>query len=97
MEYPHWLIIAGVVLLVLGFVGLAFIGFAFRQRNDAEVEETANGNEQGRSEYEAEPAQIQAANRKAKLAEQTRERWAKTGDTEEPSISEPRVSEKDPK
>ena len=32
MEYPHWLIIAGVVLLVLGFIGLTF-----RQRNDAEA------------------------------------------------------------
>ena len=24
MEYPHWLIVAGAVLLVLGFIGLAF-------------------------------------------------------------------------
>ena len=79
MEYPHWLIIAGVVLLVLGFVGLAFVGFAFRQ-NDAEAEETANGNEQARSEFQAEPAQTQAANRKAKLAEQTRERHGGTVD-----------------
>ena len=35
----------------------------------------ANGNEQGRSDL-AEPAQTPAANPKAKLAEQTRERWA---------------------
>jgi hypothetical protein len=24
MEYPHWLMVAGAVLVVLGFVGLAF-------------------------------------------------------------------------
>ena len=72
MEYPHWLIIAGVVLLVLGFIGLAF-----RQRKDAvaKLQEMANGNEQGRSDL-AELAQTQAANRKAKLAEQTKGRWA---------------------
>jgi hypothetical protein len=28
MEYPHWLMVAGAVLVVLGF-----IGFAFRNRN----------------------------------------------------------------
>jgi len=47
MGYPHWLIVAGAVLLVLGFIGLAF-----RQRKDAEakLKEMANGNEQGRSD-----------------------------------------------
>ena len=47
MGYPHWLIVAGAVLLVLGF-----IGHAFRQRKDAEakLKEMANGNEQGRSD-----------------------------------------------
>jgi hypothetical protein len=24
MEYPHWLIVAGAVLVVLGFIGFAF-------------------------------------------------------------------------
>ena len=57
MEYPHWLIVAGAVLLVLGFIGLAF-----RQRKGAEAKlnEGANGNEQGRSEFDAELAQTQA-------------------------------------
>ena len=32
MGYPHWLIVAGAVLLVLGIIGLAF-----RQRKDAEA------------------------------------------------------------
>ena len=57
MGYPHWLIVAGAVLLVLGFIGLAF-----RQRKGAEarLNERANGNERGPSEFEAELAQTQA-------------------------------------
>jgi hypothetical protein len=95
MEYPHWLMIAGAVLLVLGFIGL----LVFRQNDDAEAEikKAANGNEQGRSEFEDEPVQTQAADRKARLAELRRERWAKTGGTEEPLIYEPKASDKDPK
>ena len=59
MELQHWLIIGGVALVVLGFVGLAFIWPALRQANhpEAEFKELANENEQGRSEFEAEPAQ----------------------------------------
>jgi hypothetical protein len=39
MAYPHWLIGAGVILLVIGF-----IGFAFRQnRNGAGREPKAKG------------------------------------------------------
>jgi hypothetical protein len=35
MQYPHWLIVAGAVLMVLGF-----IGFVFRQNsNGASVDE----------------------------------------------------------
>jgi hypothetical protein len=34
MEYPHWLMVAGAVLVVLGFVG-----FAFRQNRNAEPDE----------------------------------------------------------
>ena len=85
MEYPHWLILAGAVLLVLGFIGLAL-----SQRKDAEAElkEIAKGNEQGRSDL-AELAQTQAANRKAKLAEQTRQRWAnKDRDTKEKPLND---------
>jgi type VI protein secretion system component VasK len=76
MEYPHWLMIAGAVLVVLGFAGL----LVFRQRKDdeAEIKETANGNEQGRSELEVEPVQTQETNRTAKLAEQARERWTRS-------------------
>jgi hypothetical protein len=31
MQYPHWMIVAGAVLVVLGF-----IGFAFRQNRNIE-------------------------------------------------------------
>jgi LPXTG-motif cell wall-anchored protein len=33
MQYPHWLMVAGAVLMVLGF-----IGFAFRKNNAGPVE-----------------------------------------------------------
>jgi hypothetical protein len=34
MEYPHWLMVAGAVLVVLGF-----IGFAFRQNRNAKPDQ----------------------------------------------------------
>ena len=68
MEYPHWLIVAGAVLLMLGFVGLAL-----RQRA---VEAELNDMASEQSEFEAELAQTQGADRKAKLEEQKRDRWA---------------------
>ena len=37
MEYPHWLIIAGLVLVVLGCIGLAY-----RQRADVQPATVAN-------------------------------------------------------
>ena len=43
MEYPHWLIVAGAVLLVLGFMGMAL-----RQRvAQAELKEMASEDEEG--------------------------------------------------
>jgi hypothetical protein len=79
MEYPHWLMIAGAVLLVLGFIGLAL-----RQRvGHAELEEMAT--DEGQSESEAATAQDPAAIRKARLVEQTRAIWANRDATDEPS------------
>jgi hypothetical protein len=70
MEYPHWLIIAGAILLMLGFVGLAL-----RQRAvEAELDDMASDQEP--SEPEAELAQTQDADRESKLEEQKRDRWA---------------------
>jgi hypothetical protein len=34
MEYPHWLMVAGAVLVVLGFIGLAL-----RQKKDVELDD----------------------------------------------------------
>ena len=92
MEYPHWLIVAGALLLMLGFVGLAL-----RQRGvEAEIIEMASGHEQGRSESEAELAQTQAADRKAKLEERKRDRWAnKDRSAETPLKDRPKVSGKE--
>jgi hypothetical protein len=48
MQYPHWLMAAGAILVVLGFVGLAF-----RQRRETEPDHglrkmQANGKRDGR-------------------------------------------------
>ena len=40
MEYPHWLMVAGAVLVVLGF-----IGFAFRQKRTVEPDHEPTENE----------------------------------------------------
>jgi len=70
MEYPHWLIVVGVVLLTLGFIGLSL----------RPKQEMANGNEQGRADI-AEFAP-QPNTRKARLAEQ-KEKQAKIDGTDE--------------
>ena len=92
MGYPHWLIVAGAVLLVLGFVGMAL-----RQNGaEAELEEMATGDEDKRFEAEAEVAQTQAANRKAKLEERKRDRWAnKDSSADSPFNDRPKVSDKE--
>ena len=94
IEYPHWLIVAGAVLLILGFVG-----FVLRQRGaEAELTDMASGLEQGRSSSEAELAQTQAADRKPKLEEQKRDRWAnKDRGTDEPLNDRPKIYGKESK
>jgi hypothetical protein len=66
------------------------------ERGDAEA---ANGNEQGRSEFETELVQTQAANRKAKLAEQKNERWANRdrGAKDDSWNDSPDISDREPK
>jgi hypothetical protein len=79
MEYPHWLIVTGALLVVLGSVGLGLSRSAGAEAErpiaDIEPTEKANEIEQGPPEFLS--AQVRAT-RKAKLAEQTRDRWAKT-------------------
>ncbi|MEH2569968.1 hypothetical protein V1289_009595 [Bradyrhizobium sp. AZCC 2289] len=43
MEYPHWLIIAGAVLLAIGFIGLAFHRERDVEPNDEPTQMKANG------------------------------------------------------
>jgi hypothetical protein len=75
MEYAHWLIVAGSILLVLGFIGLTF-----RQRGaEPKLGEAADGVEEGLSKPEDEPALTEAANRKAKLIEQAKRDGLKKG------------------
>ena len=87
MEYPHWLIVAGAILLMLGFVGLAL-----RQRGvEPELKEASD---EGPSEPEAELAETKGADRKAKLEEQKRDPWAgagKDGGTKEPLNDRPKI------
>jgi hypothetical protein len=42
MQYPHWLMVAGAVLVVLGF-----IGFPFRQNRNDEPDSAAVGSRGG--------------------------------------------------
>ena len=76
IEYPHWLMIAGVLLLILGFVGLAL-----RQRG-VEAEPLAIANDQGPSEPEADLNDVEVYNRTAK--EKRRDRRAERLADEEP-------------
>jgi hypothetical protein len=94
MQYPHWLMVAGAILVVFGFIGLAFR----RRLTPVGPTEIANENEQVRPEFEANLAQNQV-NRKAKLAEQTRDRWANKdrGTIEELLNDRPKRSDKEPK
>ena len=62
IEYPHWLMIVGALLLVLGVVGLAF-----RQRG-VEAESHAVASDQEPSEPEAGLNQVETYNRTASYA-----------------------------
>ena len=77
MEYPHWMMIAGALLLMLGLAGIAL-----RPRS-VEAEPNAIASEQEPSEPEADLDQVEVYNRTAK--EKRRERWAERfDDSEEP-------------
>ena len=68
MGYPHWLIVVGGILLMLGFVGLAL-----RQRAiEADPEEMAGDHDASTPETEL---QTDGADRKSKLEERKRDRW----------------------
>jgi hypothetical protein len=68
MEYPHWLILAGALLLMLGFLGLALR----RQSDAADPSEMASN--QATSEPEDSLKPLEVYNRTAKG--KRRDRWA---------------------
>ena len=81
IEYPHWLMIAGALLLILGFVGLAL------RHRGVEAEPVAIVGDEAPSEPEADLNQVEVYNRMAK--EKRRDRWAERfDDAEEPVIGE---------
>jgi hypothetical protein len=89
-SYPHWLIVAGAALLLLGFIGLAF-----RQKvAEPEVEEEMVAEDQ-RAPLESpiELALEPEEDRKAKLAQQAKTRWvseensSETARTERPKVA----------
>lgn len=76
IEYPHWLMIAGVLLLMLGIVGLAL------RHRAIEAEPLASANDQGPSEPEADLNEVEVYNRTAK--EKRKDRWAESFSDEAP-------------
>jgi hypothetical protein len=68
MEYPYWLIVAGALLLMLGFFGLAL------RRRNVEADPPEMTSNQEPSEPEDDLTSIEAYNRTAK--EKRRDRWA---------------------
>ena len=71
MEYPHWLMVAGALLVALGLVGIAFDK---RENPEVNITEIATENGRGQSKFQADLARIRAD--RMKLAEQTKGRWA---------------------
>lgn len=92
IEYPYWLIIGGVALVVLGCVGLV----AIRQRAAAAEpladEPLSDVSDEGPHAPEAELNEVERYNRLAK--EKRRERWAETPANDEPIDAEAQMGTK---
>jgi hypothetical protein len=83
MEYPHWLIIAGVMLLMLGLVGLPL-------QRSVEADPSDMTNDQKPSEPEVDLTPEEVYERAAK--EKRRARWAeREGELKEPANDRPSV------
>ena len=84
MEYPHWLIVAGAILLMLGLVGLAL-----RPRSvEADNSDMTHDQEPSSPEVDLTPAK--AYERAAK--EKRRARWAeRERELEEPANDRPSI------
>ena len=84
MEYPHWLIIAGAILLMLGLVGLAL-----RPRSvEADPSDITNDHEPSGPEADLTPAEVyeRAAKEKRRARWVERERELKEPVNDRPSI-----------
>lgn len=68
MDYPHWLMIVGIIILMLGLVGLAL-----RRRSvETDPGDTANDQEPSAPEADLTPAEVYERTAK----EKRRARWA---------------------
>lgn len=91
MEYPHWLIIAGAILLMLGLVG-----FALRQRRVEADPPDVTSDQEPSSEPEADLTPAEVYERTAK--EKRRARWAeRERELEEPANDRPSIIHEDSK
>jgi hypothetical protein len=90
MEYPHWLMIAGAILLMLGLVGLAL-----RTRSvEADTSDMADDQEPSEPEADLTPAEVYE--RAAK--EKRRSRWAESDrELEQPATDKPNIFSKESK
>ena len=90
IQYPHWLILAGAILMLLGFAGLAL-----RRRA---VEDDLNDIASDEEPPAADPAPTQIADREAKLEQRKRDRWAdRERGINEPVGGRPRIYDKESK
>ena len=88
MEYPHWLIIAGAILLMLGLVGLALRPRSVQvDPSDMTIDHEPSGPEAGLT-----PAEVYE--RAAK--EKRRARWAER-EHEEPANDRPSIFDEESK
>lgn len=87
-EYPYWLIMAGVALLIFGCVGLSL------RRQGAGAEPPGDENNEGHDEPDAELNKVELYNRLAK--ERRRTRWAETAAEDEPIKAEAQIQSRTP-
>jgi hypothetical protein len=84
IEYPYWLMITGVLLLMLGFVGLAL------RQGGIEPEPLAFASDEGPSEPKADLNQVEVYNRTAR--QKRKDRWAERSDGSEERIdAQPKI------
>ena len=83
MGYPHWLIIAGAILLMLGLVGLALRQRSLETQPSLEAHTEDMTNDQEPSEPEAHLTPTEVYERAAK--EKRKVRWAERGELQEPA------------